>query len=193
MIDKELQSEGDHKQIYPYSPSWIDRLTDWIETLPGSSWFYYLGLAVLIFLIQVIVMWIENAAPIGTVFQFQVFFAGVVAFFLALFCYLDKWAGSALEKLKPELIAGDGTYRELYFQLTTLPMGSTILASIILLALNFISESISGPYLPEIFVLYPISANLMRVIYLICWILFGAFLFHTIHKLRMINQLHPVS
>ena len=89
MIDKELQSEVDHKQNYPYSPSWIDRLTDWIETLPGSSWFYFLGLAVVILLVQATVMWMEGAAPFGTIFQFQFFFAGVVAFFFILFHYLE--------------------------------------------------------------------------------------------------------
>jgi hypothetical protein len=28
----------------PYAPSWIDRLTAWVERLPGPSWLYYLGL-----------------------------------------------------------------------------------------------------------------------------------------------------
>jgi hypothetical protein len=190
MIDKEFQSEVDLKQNYPYSPSWIDRLTDWIETLPGSSWFYFLGLAVVILLVQATVMWMEGAAPFGTIFQFQFFFAGVVAFFFILFHYLDKWAGSALDKLQPELMVGEENYQELKFQLTTLPMGLTIFASVILLALNYISELITGPYLPEVLSSYPISANLMRGIYLLCWVLFGAFLYHTMHQLKMINHIY---
>jgi hypothetical protein len=185
MVDRSKESLG-----ISYSPSWIDRLTDWIEKLPGSSWFYYLGLALVILLLQATVMWIEGAAPPGTIFQFQIFFAGVLAFFLALFFYLDKWAGSALEKLKPELMVGEEKYRELHFQLTTLPMGLTILASVILIGLNFISELITGPYIPEVFVSYQISGYLIRVIYLVCWILFGAFMYHTIHQLMMINNIY---
>jgi hypothetical protein len=190
MINDDHRFEETQNQKTSYSPSWVDRLTDWIEKLPGSSWFYYLGLSVIILSLQAIAMWIEGAAPFGRIFQFQVFFAGVMAFFLALFYYLDKWAGSALEKLKPELIVGEGKYQDLHFQLTTLPMGLAILASLIMLALNFISELITGPYLPDVLISYPISANLMRVIYLVCWILFGAFMYHTIHQLKTINHIY---
>jgi len=190
MIDSGHQLEGNHNQEISYSPSWIDRLTDWIDSFPGSSWFYYIGLALVILLLQAITMWIEGVAPPGTIFQYQVFFAGVIAFFLALFFYLDKWAGSALDKLKPELMVGEETYQELHFQLTTLPMGLTILASLILLALNFVSELITGPYLPVVLISYPISASLMRIIYLVSWILFGAFMYHTIHQLMMIDHIY---
>lgn len=190
MEDREPRSTVNLIQKNPYTPSWIDWLTDWIDKLPGSPWFYYLGLAVVILLLQAMVMWLEGVVPVGTIHRFQVFFAGVIAFFLAMFYYLDKWAGSALEKLKQELMVGEEKYRELCFQLTTLPMWSTILASLILLVLNFISELITGPYLPEAFAQYSISANILRIIYLICWILFGAFLYHTIHQLRMINHIY---
>ena len=190
MNNEERIVNNNENQAILYSPSWIDRLTDWIEKLPGSNWIYYFGLGLILVLLQVIVMWIEGVAPVGTIFQFQVFFAGVISFFLALFHYLDKWAGSALEKLRPELTVTEVEYLELKFRIITLPMGLTILASLILLALNFLTELITEPYLPDMMADFPISANLMRFIYLGSWILFGAFMYHTIHQLMMINNIY---
>jgi hypothetical protein len=190
MNNDDRTPNSNEKQANIYSPSWIDRLTDWIEKLPGSGWIYYLGLGLILVLLQVTVMWIEGVAPVGTIYQFQVFFAGVISFFLALFYYLDKWAGSALEKLKPELTVTKDGYLGLQFRITTLPMGLTILASLILLALNFLTELITEPYLPDMMTNFPISANLMRFIYLGCWVLFGAFMYHTIHQLMMISNIY---
>lgn len=28
----------------PYPPSWLDRLTAWVDRLPGPYWAYYFGL-----------------------------------------------------------------------------------------------------------------------------------------------------
>jgi hypothetical protein len=190
MTNGERTPIGKENQVIVYSPSWIDRLTDWIDKLSGSSWIYYLGLGLFLVLLQVIVMWAEGVAPIGIIYQFQIFFAGLVSFFLALFYYLDRWAGSALEKLRPELTVTEDKYLELHFKITTLPMGLTLLASLILLALNFLTELITEPYLPDMMANFPISANLMRFIYLGSWVLFGAFMYHTIHQLMLINNIY---
>ena len=37
---------------------------------------------------------------------------------------------------------------------------------------------------------YPVSAVLMYFIYLIAWWIVGAFFYHTIHQLRLINRIH---
>jgi hypothetical protein len=39
--DDKANSRGKSKP-QPYAPSWIDRLTAWVERLPGPSWSYYL-------------------------------------------------------------------------------------------------------------------------------------------------------
>jgi len=88
-----------------YAPSWIDRLTAWVERLPGPSWSYCLGIGLVLLLVQAIVLWIEGAFPIGTFLPIQGFQAGVIAFFLALFHYLDERADAALTTLRPALKA----------------------------------------------------------------------------------------
>jgi len=44
----------------PYQPSWLNRLAAWITRLPGPHWVYYLVLGLVLFLIQVVALWIET-------------------------------------------------------------------------------------------------------------------------------------
>ena len=41
-------NESSEEQIedWPYSPSWFDRLTSWLEKRPGPSALYYIALAI---------------------------------------------------------------------------------------------------------------------------------------------------
>jgi hypothetical protein len=137
-----------------------------------------------------IALWIEGASPTGTILPEHIFLAGVIAFFLAMFYYLDEWAGAALMMLRKDLTVGDKKYHELLFQLTTLPRGMTIIASVVILALNFLGEAIGEPYYLEALNNFPVSANLMRIVYLICWSVFGAFMYHTIHQLSLISTVY---
>jgi hypothetical protein len=151
-------------EVYP--PSWIDKLTDWVARRPGSSWLYYFGLYVVLLLFQSIVFWMEGAGPIGTFHPVHVFLAGIIPFILAMFHYLDEWAGSALAKLRQDLTVNEEKYQELHFQITTLPMGRTIIASLVFLGLSFLTELITGdPYLPQTLAAFPNSANISRIIY----------------------------
>ena len=173
-----------------YTPSWIDRFTAWVERLPGASWSYYLGIAIVFLLIQSIISWVEGANPIGTLNPVQVFISGVIAFFLWLFYYLDERAGAAVEILRPALTISEDKYQELLFRLTSLPNWPTILASLVMLAIALVFELINGTYYPEALIEFPVSAILFRILYLLTWCLFGAFMYHTIHQLRLINYIY---
>ncbi len=86
-----------------YAPSWVDRLTAWVDRLPGPNWSYYLGLGLFLILVQVIVLWAEGASPISKHMTVYGFLALVISFFLALFHYLDQRAGAALTALRSAL------------------------------------------------------------------------------------------
>ncbi len=47
------KSEGNPQ---PYAPSWLNRFTAWVARLPGSSWLYYLGIGLVLFLIETVVL-----------------------------------------------------------------------------------------------------------------------------------------
>lgn len=171
----------------PYAPSWTDHLTTWLDRLPGSVWSYYIGLALLLILAPSAILWIEGSLPTGSFLPTLVFLAVVIAFFLALFRYFDERASAALRTLWPILEASDEKRSELHYRLTHLPALPTLLASIGVLIFVFVTESIGEVYRLESLSGYPISSGVMRVIYLLSWWIFGAFLYHTLHQLRMIN------
>jgi hypothetical protein len=173
-----------------YRPSWIDRFTDWVERMPGPSWIYYLGIGLALVLVQAISPMIEGFFPKGKVIPAQIFLAGAIAFLLALFHYLEKWAGAALVSLRPALKVSEEEIQELHYQLTTLPAGRTLLASLATLTIVFIAEWIGGPYRPVEIVATSISADLTRFIYLVCWWIFGAYMYHTVHQLKLINKIY---
>lgn len=181
------ESQGNAR---PYAPSWVDLLADWVDRLPGLSWLYYFGLGVVVLLVQAIVLWIEGATPISSLGFAQVYLVAVMAYMLALIHYLDKRAGVALETMRPALKAVDEEYQEMFYRLTTLPAFPTLLASLAALAFVILTEAISEPYRLEVLAPFPISANLLRIFYLICWMVFGVFLYHTLHQLRVINHIY---
>ncbi len=174
----------------PYSPSWIDRINDWVEGLPGSSWMYYLGIWFLLLMIMSIVAWIEGALRTGTFLPAHAFVAAAIGIILTLFYYLDEWAGTALEKLRQALDVDEEEYQILHFKITTLPSGLTLLVSLITIIIIILSEFTFGAYQHDNLTSYPISATILRVFYFIGWGFFGAYAYHTIHQLRLINKIY---
>ncbi|UCF61826.1 MAG: hypothetical protein JSV37_03855 [Anaerolineaceae bacterium] len=173
-----------------YSPSWINRLTAWVSRLPGTSWMYYLGLGVVLFLIPSIVNWSEGVLPSGSFLPVQGFMPGVIGFFLAMFHYLDKRAGVSLAAMRPALKVSEGEYQELNYRLTNLPAGMTLIASLITLAIILFTEFVDDPYHIEVLNISPVSTNLFRLIYFFGWWVLGAYLYHAIHQLRLINRIY---
>jgi hypothetical protein len=187
--DDKANSQRESKP-QPYAPSWADRFTAWVGRLPGPSWLYYLGLGLVLLLAQAIVLWIEGAFPIGTFLPVQGFLAGVIAFWLVLFHYLDERAGAALTTLRPALKASEEEYRRLRYQVTTLPARPTLLASLAILISFIVIEHAIFRSLPSSFdalATSPISRALLYFIYRLLWWIFGTFIYHTIHQLRVIN------
>ena len=179
------------RQLQPYAPSWVDRLTAWVDQLPGSSWLYYLGIGVLLFLLQTAILWGEGAYPIGTISPSYGFIAGMLSLFPGLLHYLDSRAGAALSVLRPALEASESEYSELHYQLTTLPARPTLLASLAsVVATGLITAFLGEPSSFRALANSPISATFMYCLALGVWWLFGAFIYHTIHQLRVINRIY---
>jgi hypothetical protein len=175
----------------PYAPSWVDHLTAWVAGLPVPSWSFYLGLGLLLLVIQGAVLWIEGAFSFPTVHRGHLFLAAAIPFFLALIHYLDERAGVALTGMRSDLKTSAEEVQELHFQLTTLPSGTTLLACLVALGCALLIEAFTGePYNLKALQAFAVSANLLRLVYLLCWWVFGAFVYHTVHQLRMINRIY---
>ncbi|NIS80713.1 MAG: hypothetical protein GTO14_11000 [Anaerolineales bacterium] len=178
-------------QSRPYTPSWVNHIDAWVDRLPGSSWLYYLGVSLLVFLIQTAVLWGEGAFPNSTAHRVHGFMAGVLAFFLTLLHFLDRRARAALATLRPALMTSEQEYDELCYRLTTLPPRATFLAGLAGVVFSLLPEVISGePYQLSSLNPFPLSANLLRLNYWLIWWIFGTFLYHTVHQLGLINRIY---
>jgi hypothetical protein len=174
-----------------YNPSWIDHFSDWVTALPGTSWGYYCGLGFTMFVVLSGISWGEGAVPFGTVIPVHIFLASAIAFILGIIPYFDSRAQFALEAIRPSLRIENQKYQELNYQFSNLPAFRTILASILTIVFVFLTEFLSGePYQIEVLEGYALSMIALRAAYLVCWWLFGAFIYHSIHHLRLINQIY---
>ena len=177
----------------PYSASWVDRLGEWVERLSWPGWVTYLAIGLVLLFTQALVVWGEGALPIGSISIAQVYLAAATAFMLALIPFLDSRASMALETMRPILDVNRNAYARLFYELTTLPSRPTLLASLIALIFVFMTEAIGDPYSLEALESFPLSAGFLRFVYLSSWCVFGTFLYHTIHQLRVINEIYTRS
>ena len=177
---------------YLYAPSWVDRYTAWVDQLPGSSWLYYLGIGLVLLLAQATVLWVDGAFPIGTFLPVLVFVGGVFSFWLALLLYLVEGGCAALTTVHPALKANEEEYRRLRYQVTTLPARPTLLASLAILISFTVMEQVVPGFTPsnlDALATSPVSSALLYFISRLLWWIFGTFIYHTVHQLRVINRI----
>jgi hypothetical protein len=174
----------------PYKPSWINRLTSWVQRLPGTSWMYYAGSGLVTLLVLTAIMWIEAAQPVGTILLPHVYLTAAIFFILSVTDYFDQRAIHALRRIKPVLEVSDDQYLDFQYRLSHLRSATSILAGVLALVFVLSTELIGGgAYQMRALSGYPISFTLFRILYLICWWFFGVFIYHSIHQLRLINQI----
>src|SRR5262245_29508308 len=109
----------------PYFPGWFDRLTDWVDRMPGPNFVYALGLLVFQFAYMTALLWLDGKLPVGSVDFRLVFLVVVTPYLLWVRFYLDGVAAAALETFRPVLTVGDAEFRTLRYELTTLPARTT--------------------------------------------------------------------
>jgi putative flippase GtrA len=114
-------SEREPKTAIPYPPSWIDRLTAWIERLPGPAWLFYLAGVLLTALLIEIALWIDGSVPFGTYGAIKGIFPPFVFYLLALYHYLTYVGSRSLQAFRPLLDAGEAELARIDYRLTRLP------------------------------------------------------------------------
>jgi hypothetical protein len=180
---------SDKSESRPYAPSWVDHLNDLLDRLPRPGWLYYIAIGLLLFVISVGIIEIEGIRPTGGFLSAQGFLAVNIALFLAMCHYLDDAADAALKVLRPALRASGDEYDELRYQLTTLPSLPTLLVCLLFsIIVVYISETLGTPPSFEQVADSPVSATTTYAMYVLAWLVWGAFIYHTIHQLRVINR-----
>jgi hypothetical protein len=190
MSEQQTQEAKATNRSQPYSPSWVDRLTELIDRLPGSSGVYYLGLWLILILLQILTLWIDIGDPFEGFYPVQAFIPGTIAFMLAFIGYFRKRAKAALEAMRSVLKTEEDQFRDFEYRLTNLPMRETILASLGMLLVLYLIDVVGEPFWLETRDIAPITTWLFRLIWIGSWWMWGVLVYHTVHNLRLVNKIY---
>lgn len=122
----EVTSSQAEDSAPPYPPSWVDRLSDWLEGLPGPTWAAYLGLMVIAVAVSLAEPAID-AEEDPAIWVGGVFWGVVLPLSLWLFAYLSNVAGSAFDDFRPALATPDAAASRLRYRLTVTPARPALL------------------------------------------------------------------
>src|SRR4030067_834303 len=90
----------------PYFPSWVDRLTAFVDRLPGPPWGYYFGLGMILLLVIVAAQWTAGTNPFEVISRSHLIGALLTPYALGLMHYLDRVAVAAIQSFRPALRGG---------------------------------------------------------------------------------------
>lgn len=177
----------------PYSPSWLDRLTDLVARLPGPYWLYYLIVGVLFALARTVIAWIDGSYPVGTFFAVHVIDGLIPAYFLFVMHLLDDLARRAMADFRPRLRSGEPGYEELTHRLTTMPFRTTLVIGILAIAEGavYIPLLLSPVDIANSFYLTSPAATVAdTALSLLAGLFMITFGFHTLRQLWLISRIY---
>ena len=107
----------------PYKPSWVDRFTDWVERLPTREWVFYVGLGLVLILVQMLFLWLDGGLQFDALLPVILFNALAIPYSLALIHLLDNQAVTALNSMRPTLAITEPEFDDLQYKLSTRASG----------------------------------------------------------------------
>jgi hypothetical protein len=133
-IDKgqaEIDAQKSETADRSFKPSWVDRLTEWIEALPGPSWLAYLILFLILGAIAHLANYLSGIKPWFSFdiypFLYQLWTVEILFFHE----YLNQDARSALGKFRTLLGTSDDEYSKIEYEFTNLPARPVIFLTLI--------------------------------------------------------------
>lgn len=174
----------------PYPPSWLDRLTDRVDRLPGPAWAYYLGLGLVLLLAQAIVKWSDGVYA-GGFLWYHVIYAGTPANLLGSLHYVDRVGAQAFDNYRSAFNGDAKQAHDYRYRLTTMPTLPALVATLLGAVWGFARWNAFPPEEARMLGLYTstLGTILDRGTAVLVWTLVGLFIYHTIHQLRIVGRL----
>ncbi|MDX2005801.1 MAG: hypothetical protein SFU83_11035 [Meiothermus sp.] len=180
--------------IRPYPQSWLDRLTTWVDRLPGPYWAYYVGLWLGLFGILIGIKWNDGTLPVGTLDARYLVYTLWGVYMLGVTHYLDRFASFALGNFRPALGDGEVNFAALNYQLTNSPPAGTLWSGILFSVWTAIPVSLSPGY-PQLLGIFtsPLATAFELPLILMYGFITGSAIYHVVHQLATINRIYSVS
>lgn len=181
---------GQEPLASPYPVSWIDRLANWVDALPGSPWLWYVIAAILIGSLGNAVFWIDGSVPLGEMTSMGTSLGIFSIYWLGLYHYLSRASSRALRAFRPFLEVSDAELEEIDSRLRYLPRSIgwllVIIAVPLTLATVFSDPSPYGDIVPN--GPAPLVGDVLVTSFMMATFL--AFLVRSIRQLLMVRALH---
>ena len=174
----------------PYKPSWIDRFTNWVEKLPMPEWVFYVGLGLVLILIQLFFLWWDGGMRFDALLPVIIFNALAIPYALALIHLLDNQAVTALKSMRPALAIVEPEFDDFQYKLSTMPSRATLIAGLPLVLMLILWEQVwIVPVRYAALNQLPVFTIVFHLIDKISVFLVGAYIYHTIRQLRLVNTI----
>ena len=211
MPKRQLPSQPAPTFVPPYPPSWINRFIDGVDRLPGPTWVYYAGSALLLIYLQLTIQWSAGTYPRGSVDWFNVLVAVTVPYLLGLMHYLIRTSGAGFDEFRPGLRATQTEGEALRYRMTILPARPVVIVAAAITAacsalvlLSYVMDQAGwhvgtdilggnifriGPQVFHIAATVPSIAS-TTVILLTSWWAISTYAYLMVHQLRLISSIY---
>jgi hypothetical protein len=191
--------------VPPYAPSWVDRVLDELDRLPGPAWLAFLALGAVGVVVQVVIQSSGGDYQPGAFLLLHIWTMASYAYLLAMIFYLDKAAASAAKAFRPVLRTAHPespsdapmmSFDELRYRMTTLPPGPALWAAVLgALVLGLGPLFVIGRTLTAALAIFdiptdPLPAAAALIHISLTQAVAGVLIFHTIHQLRLIHHVY---
>src|SRR6476660_6461875 len=185
--------ESEAGAVRPYSPSFVDRFTDWVRRLSIPPWLFYLVLTLALVLLHASIKWIDGSFPVGQ-FSLRILLADItIPYTIAVLHYLDDSALDALDEFHPVMDIDDAEFSKLRYRFTTLPALPTLVATgigtlyglVVLVFFTSPEQIQDGRFFSS-----PPDSVLETLLFVLSYAGGAIFLYHTARQLRMIDHIY---
>ena len=175
----------------PFEPSWIDRITDWVERLSIHAWVFYAVLGIGLILVQMLFLWLDRDLPAGEILPIVIFNAFAVPYLLALLQHLDKQAMTSLDTMRPRLDLSEAEYEQYEYRLSNMPFLAPLIAGLIVTLVTILTPLVATEpvrYAP--LEQLPVFGVVFHIVDKSSAFLMGVFIYHTIRQLRLVDAIN---
>jgi hypothetical protein len=176
----------------PYAPSWLDRLFDRIEDVPGPSWVVYAALVVPSVILTLSEGWLSGYLSFGSVEPQGAFWGFATVAILAAAHYMRRFAGTSFDAFLPALGASAGDAWIARYRLTVMPPAPVIVLtvfSIVITPLYYAVDPVASGVQndsPAGLAARTISETLVSIFVL-------AILYRAIRQMRLVDRIHATA
>jgi hypothetical protein len=174
-----------------YTPSWIDRFTDWVGGLPVPGWAFYAGLGLGLILIQLLFLWLDGGVAAAEVLLPLVIFNSLFPYLLGLMHLLDRQAVSALNSMRPTLEITEQEFDKFQYALSNMPSRPALIAGLALLFSYLLMEQLTtAPVRFAALDQLPTFSIVFHIVDKAPAFVFGGFFYHTVRQLRLVDSIN---